>query len=47
VNIIKVNNEEAITLDNYLLENTEFLLTIMQNIDPNFLISELKIEKQE
>lgn len=47
INIIKIGNQEALTLNNYLLENTDFILKMMQTIDPNFMMSELKIEKAE
>jgi len=47
INIIKVGNEEALTLNNDLLENTDFLLRMMQAIDPNFMLSELKMDRTE
>lgn len=47
INIVKIGNEEAITLSNYLLENTGFLLQMMQTIDPNFMLSDLKVEKTD
>jgi hypothetical protein len=42
-----VGGEEAITLNNELLENTDFLLKMMQTIDPSFMHSELKIERTD
>lgn len=47
INIIKIGNEEAITLNNDFLANNEFMLKMLQKIDPNFMMSELKIEKTD
>lgn len=35
--IVKVGEQDAITLSNHLLENTHFFFQIMQKIDKNFL----------
>lgn len=45
--IVRVGEQDAITLSNHLLENTHFFFQILQKIDKNFLQAELKIEKQE
>lgn len=47
INIVKIGNDEAITLNNYLLENTDFFLKCLRATDPNFLMTELKIEKTD
>ena len=45
--IIKIGDQDAITLSNDLLENTSFLLQIFTQIDRNFMAAELKIEKTD
>ena len=47
IKIIEIDEKEAITIGNELLENTQFFLQIMRNIDNNFMSSDLKIEKAE
>lgn len=47
INIIRIGNEEALTINNDLLENTNYFLTMMRGLDPNFMLSELKIEKTD
>lgn len=47
INIIHIGNEEALTINNDLLENTTYFLTMMRGLDPNFMLSELKIEKTD
>lgn len=45
--IVKIGDEQALTLSNYVLENTEFFISRMQTIDSSFMKTELKIEKTE
>ena len=47
INIIHIGNEEALTINNDLLENTTYFLTMMRGLDLNFMLSELKIEKTD
>jgi hypothetical protein len=47
IRVIKIGEQEAITLSNDLLENTSFLLQIFNNIDRNFMAADLKIEKTD
>lgn len=45
--IVKIGNEPALTVSNYLLENTSFFLAQMRKIDPNFLLGDLKVERTD
>jgi hypothetical protein len=45
--VIKIGEQEAITLSNDLLENTSFLLENFMKIDKNFMATELKFEKTD
>ena len=47
IRIIKIGDEETITLSNEIIENTSFLLQQLRNIDKNFLLTDLKIEKSD
>ena len=47
INIVKIGDHEALTLNNQFIENTQFFQEIMHNIDPNFMYFELKIDKTD
>jgi hypothetical protein len=47
INIIKIGDVEALTINNEMLENSTYFCHMMQQVDPKFLLSELKIEKTE
>ena len=47
INIIKIGDAEALTINNEMLENSTYFCHMMQQVDPKFLLSELKIEKTE
>ena len=47
INIIKIGEAEALTINNEMLENSTYFCHMMQQVDPKFLLSELKIEKTE
>ena len=45
INIIKIGDVEALTFNNEMLENSTYFIHMMQQVDPKFLMTELKIEK--
>ena len=47
IRLIRVDDKEAITLSNDFIENNEYLLTQMRNIDSGWLFGELKVEKSD
>lgn len=47
VSIIKIGDQEAVTLNNSFIENTDFFLKMMKEIDPYFIQFDLKIESSD
>lgn len=47
VKLIKIGDQDALTLDTALIENTDFFLQALRTIDPHFIAAELRVEKQE
>jgi hypothetical protein len=45
--VVEVGGQQALTLNNDLLENTDYFLKIMREVVTLFMRSELKVEKQD